>query len=116
MNGDGELSYYAHRKFVVQVKGVAQEDGTLHTIESDHTPVNKGNLILTDEHNIDFPVSEEYFNKHYVKVEKVEEESKLSNFNYDQIAQGYAAMAELSQEEDEDYIKKMQDMVSGKPL
>lgn len=109
---------YAPRKEVVTVTK-ANEDGWIHTVSGDDIPYSKGSLILKNEFGEEKTISEESFNELYAPVKVEEEPKKLSNFSYDDIVAGYEAMANLNQEEDEDYIKEMmnmKEMVSGKPL
>jgi hypothetical protein len=94
--------YYSHKKFLVQVER-AESDGYLDYGETVQ-PYFKGNLIATDEHGNHSILPENYFQDHYIKVQKVE---KKKSYNLDELASGYLEMGQLvkqSNENDEDYI------------
>jgi hypothetical protein len=107
--------YYANKRFLVKIVKEVEEDGIFYTMFSEIF-VSKGDLILQDEYGNQFPKKRYKFEEEYSRVDKPKKENKVSNFSYDDIVAGYEAMANLDQNEDEEYINEMKDMVSGKPL
>jgi hypothetical protein len=106
------VSYYAHKRFLVEVVKVADSDGFLQNEDTDYYPVSKGDVVLKDGVGRLFTVTKKHFEETYLEVEKKE---SLSNFTYEEIAAGYQAMANLDQEEDAEYIQKLKNNLSDKP-
>jgi hypothetical protein len=64
------MSYYAHKKFLIRVH-IAESDGFLETAKGIEV-VKAGDKIGTNEIGDQFVIPNEYFNKYYEEVEKVE--------------------------------------------
>ncbi|MBD1379069.1 hypothetical protein [Metabacillus arenae] len=111
MKGDRELKkLYAHRKFLVTLDKVA-DDGERFETEYGPFACCKGERILVDNagKGNKFAVNERYFNENYIEVGEVKEDK---TYDYESMGNAYAAMADLNQDEDSDYIKGTKDIHS----
>src|SRR5690554_5475282 len=79
---------YAHRKFLVNVNR-AEEDGVL-TSQFVDVDVKKGELFITDQSGNVETMSDEFFEKNYVPVLRVDELA---------MAKGYMEMGDINLEE-----------------
>lgn len=103
------MKLYANKRFLCSMR-IAEEDELLDSETCYHQAL-KGELLLKDYNGREFPVTEEYFQNNYVEVEIVEDKHK---YDMNELANGYAALSELNQEEDQDYINGMEKIVKDK--
>lgn len=103
------MKYYASKKFTCSSE-IAEKDQILDGIAGEFF-VKKGERILTDQLGNKFPVAEEYFQNNYMEVELVEDKHK---YDRNELANNYAALSELDQNESQDYINGMEKLVKDK--
>jgi hypothetical protein len=108
--------YYSHKKFLVQVE-IAETDGYLDFGETVQ-PYFKGNLIATDEHGNQSILPENYFQDHYISVQKVEskpKKKKMSIEAQEAFMNGLMEYGSLPNNvECEDYIKGQMELSKNK--
>lgn len=96
---------YAHRKFLIHVTQ-ATEDGELIT-QNGTIPVFAGNRISHNELGEPFVMTDDYFKRNYLPVEKVK---VIPNFA-ETFEQQCREFSSLEQEDDKDYIETFQSKV-----
>lgn len=79
---------YAHKKFLIHVNR-AEKDGVLVSQVAD-IPIKKGELFGTDQLGNVEPLTDEYFERNFVPVVKIDKGS---------MAEGYIAMGRINLEE-----------------
>jgi hypothetical protein len=98
------VSYYAHKRFLVEVVKVADSDGFLQNEDTDYYPVSKNDVILKDGVGRLFTVTQDHFDHTYLEVEKTAKKKRtpsLSPFELEAMKNGYAEMGELIRQENE---------------
>lgn len=107
--------YYADKRSLLTVVR-AEEDGILHTINGDF-PVNKGNIISTNQFGNQSVMTESYFYEYHEPVRKIRK--KRNKPNIEDIAKGYAEMGYLvdeSNKNNENYIFETNQLTQNKAL
>jgi hypothetical protein len=116
------VSYYAQKRFLVEVVKVADSDGFLQNEDTDYYPVSDGDVILKDGTGRLFTVTKKHFDETYLEVEKVEKKKRapsLSPFEIEAMKNGYEEMGELIRQENEAreaLHNDSQELVENKPL
>lgn len=98
---------YVKKSAIVDVE-FAQENGLANTWSGD-LPYFQGDAITTNEYGEVNVWSRQVFEDNFTPLQKVEAEHE---FTYDDLESGYAQ--DWVGDEDENYIKSMQEMAEGK--
>lgn len=87
------------------------EDFDLEDIYTTHKGKAGDYICTREEDKSKFILADEYVQEMYVEVKKVEQPER--KFTYEDMAKGYAEMANLDQEETWTYIKKSDDELTS---
>jgi hypothetical protein len=98
------MTLYVDRRHLFDIKRI-EEDGFEMT-RAGKVPCVSGDVIITNEYGRVGVVSETYFNKNYIEVEKVKKKSSFA----DAYAQSLMEFSLDSSFEDDEYISKTKDM------